>query len=282
MTRICCLLLFAGCLATPTPATADPPATVPLASRDSLGMGAMKGAMCLSGMCMASSIRVATYNVNFGLAGDPDGVAAIDALGADVVVLEETNDGWRDAIEAHTAFAHRRFGAPRSWPASGLGVLSRWPIRSIDATPGAPFDAWRIVIDRPEGAFQILAVHLRPPISDGGSWLAGWWSTRPIRERELTDHLAAIDATLPTIVAGDFNEDLSGLAVALLERQHFVDAVARPTEPTWHWPLGGSEIKLALDHVFVDRRFRPVRSGIEHLGHSDHWPVWVELVPAAP
>src|SRR5262245_62292221 len=41
-------------------------------------------------------IRVVSYNVNFGLAGDRAGVDAVAALAPDLVFFQETNDAWRD------------------------------------------------------------------------------------------------------------------------------------------------------------------------------------------
>src|SRR5262245_52667158 len=48
----------------------------------------------------ALRFRVMTYNVNFGLAGDPAGVAAIASASPDIVMLQETNDAWAAALIA--------------------------------------------------------------------------------------------------------------------------------------------------------------------------------------
>src|ERR1041384_3531070 len=45
-------------------------------------------------------LRLMSYNVNFGLAGDPQGAAAIAAGSPDVVVLQETNEQWEAALVA--------------------------------------------------------------------------------------------------------------------------------------------------------------------------------------
>jgi endonuclease/exonuclease/phosphatase (EEP) superfamily protein YafD len=266
-------------LASCTAAVAAPTA----APKDPLGLCATNGGLGPSGICAASgtSLRVLTYNVNFALAGDADGIAAIASVHADIVLLQETNDAWQTALEARLDFPHRRFDAPRGWLAGGIGVMSRWPIETVDRLPSpvGPFDAWRIVVRTPRGPVQLLDVHLRPPMSDGGSWVVGYFSTRGDREREIIAYAAKLDPHLPTIVAGDFNEDMAGRAVAALRAHGFVDAIGRPDEPTWHWPLGRTELKMALDHVFHDNNFRAVASSIEHAGRSDHFPVWADLVP---
>src|SRR5262249_6918015 len=155
---------------------------------------------------------------------------------------------------------HHRFAPPHDWPAGGMGVMSRWPIARVDELPpppGEPFFAWRIVIDAPGGQVQLLDVHLRPPMSDDGSWIKGYFTTRGDREREAQAHVAALDrlsATrcgvaartgeagpcdpkLPTIIAGDFNEEDDGLAHAVFRGRGFSDALAQfhADALTWHW-----------------------------------------------
>ncbi|MEJ7602972.1 MAG: endonuclease/exonuclease/phosphatase family protein [Kofleriaceae bacterium] len=43
-------------------------------------------------------LRVLTYNMNFGVAGDRAGVDAIASAAPDIAVLQETNDEWERAI----------------------------------------------------------------------------------------------------------------------------------------------------------------------------------------
>jgi endonuclease/exonuclease/phosphatase (EEP) superfamily protein YafD len=230
-----------------------------------------------------ATLRVMSYNVNFGLAGDRDGVAAVAAAHPDIVVLQETNAAWEavlvDGLAA--AYPHHRFGAPATWPAGGMGVLSRFPIVSVDELPSVagPFFAWRIVIDAPGGRVQILDVHLHPPISDSGSWVVGFWSTRERRERELAWHLAKLDAALPTLVAGDFNEELDGRALRYATDRGYSDAIAQfaGARRTWEWPVGRLTLRFQLDHVLHDEHWVAIAAGIVEAGRSDHKPVWADL-----
>jgi len=228
-----------------------------------------------------TTLRVMSYNVNFGLAGDGDGVAAVAKANPDVVVLQETNGEWEAALVAGLAYPHHRFGEPKGWPAGGMGVLSRFPIVSIDEVPSVagPFYAWRIVLDAPGGRVQILDVHLHPPISDGGSWVVGYWSTRDRRERELAWHLAKLDAALPTIVVGDFNEEPDGRALRYAIDRGYTDAIAQfaGARRTWEWPVGRLTLRFQLDHVLYDRRFVATAGDIVEAGRSDHKPVWADL-----
>lgn len=235
----------------------------------------------------AQTIRVMSYNVNFGLAGDPVEAAAIELGQPDVVVLQETNDEWEALfVDKLPQFAHHRFGAPRGLPAGGLGVLSRFPIVSIDELPSVngPFFAWRIVVDAPIGRIQIVNVHLRPPMSDSGSWVVGFFSTREDRERELGWHLARIDPHMPTVVAGDFNEENDGRAMAVAERLGYVDAIAQfgGAVRTWQWPVGGLVLRFQLDHILYDARLTAVASGVIQAGRSDHKPIWADIQRTPP
>lgn len=231
----------------------------------------------------APQLRVMTYNVNFGLVGDPAGVAAIASASPDIVVLQETNDAWAKAL--HGTFPHERFQGPtNAWAAGGMGVLSKWPITSVaqlDSDAG-PFFAWRIVIAAPGGPLQLLDVHLHPPMDRAsGSWVVGYFSTRAVREAEAKDHVAKLDPALPTIVAGDFNEEDEGKAVAVFAARGLVSALPRfrPDADTWHWGVGATTLKFRLDHVlYDDTRFRAIAADVVDAGHSDHAPVWADLV----
>jgi endonuclease/exonuclease/phosphatase (EEP) superfamily protein YafD len=237
------------------------------------------------GASSSGPLRVVSYNVNFGLAGDPAGVRALAQLDGDVVFLQETNAVWERALVdgLQRRFPHHQFAPPIDLPAGGMGVLSRFPIESIEQLPVAPggmFFAWRVVVATDVGRVQVLGVHLRPPISDGGNWVVGYFSTREDRRRELEHHLARLDRALPTLIVGDFNEDDHGLALARLTALGYRDAIAQHAGPrrTWEWQVaGGVTLTLQLDHIFYDARFLAVRAHIAEAGRSDHKPIWADL-----
>jgi endonuclease/exonuclease/phosphatase family metal-dependent hydrolase len=233
----------------------------------------------------APRLRVMTYNVNFGLVGDAEGVAAVASASPDIVVLQETNDAWEQAFRS-LPFAHRRFEGPQNeWAAAGMGVLSKYPIRSIDHldSDAGPFFAWRIVIEAPGGPVQILNVHLHPPMDRAsGSWVVGYFSTGSIRAKEATDHVAKL-ADMPTIVAGDFNEEDEGRAIAIFRKRNLTSALPQfqPDADTWQWEVGssGTTLRFRLDHILYDKRaFRAIAADVVGRGHSDHAPVWADLV----
>ncbi|MEJ7601684.1 MAG: endonuclease/exonuclease/phosphatase family protein [Kofleriaceae bacterium] len=234
----------------------------------------------------SSSLRVMSYNLNFGVAGDRTAAAAIAGAKPQIVLLQETNEVWVQTLLADLSYAHHRFTPPKDLPAGGLGVLSRYPIVTIDELPsvGGPFLAWRVVVDTPAGRIQILNLHLRPPMSDGGSWVAGYWTTRETREQEIGWHLERLDPALPTLLAGDFNEETDGRAMKYAADRGYTDAIAQfaGTRQTWQWPVGSLMLRFQLDHIMYDARFLAVSGGIVDAGNSDHKPVWADFERVDP
>ena len=232
----------------------------------------------------ATRLRVMTYNLNFGLGGDRDGVDAIASASPDLVFLQETTEAWEAALVGGLGarFPHHKFeGARTELVAGGLGVLSRWPITRIDTLDGGggPFFAWRVIIAAPGGPLQVLNVHLRPPMSDSGSWVVGFFSTRTDRELEAKAHVAKLDPTLPTLIVGDFNEEDAGMALAVFRKQGFDNALPKfqPNIDTWQWPVGSITLRFRLDHILYNSGFRAVDANIVRGGRSDHAPVWADF-----
>jgi endonuclease/exonuclease/phosphatase (EEP) superfamily protein YafD len=143
----------------------------------------------------------------------------------------------------------------------------------------------RLVVASPLGDVQILHVHLRPNI-DRGDWIRGWQTTPPVRRREIETYHAKLATGIPTIVAGDFNELPSGLAVEFLAKQGFSRTpTTGPT--TWHHVIDVagakvSALSLDIDHVVIDASLVPSDARVLDAGTSDHRPVVVTLTRAAP
>lgn len=227
----------------------------------------------------AAETRVVSYNVNYGVEGDASCVEALRRIDADLVLLQETTAGWETALAAALGdvYPHRAFAPPTTYIAGGLGVLSKRPIerREVMPSPVGWFDAWRVIADTAVGKLQVLLVHLRPPLSDPDAFLDGYFSTGRDRRREIEAYAPSLDASLPTIVAGDFNEDEDGDAVAYLEKRglHSVLPDFQPDQRTWHWFTQVGEVSARLDHVLVSRDLEAVSARVHEEGASDHFPV---------
>ncbi len=224
------------------------------------------------------TLRVMTYNVNFGIAGDAETIAAIERGGADLVFLQETTPGWEAALRRALGRRYPHQAYRHSGGAGGLAILSRRPIREAAylAPPGEWFPAWRAIVESPLGPLQVLQVHLRPPVSDRGSWVSGYFTTGGYRRGEIAHFARDLRRDLPTLVVGDFNEASGGQAVRFLEERHgLTDTLERfqPGATTWQWQTSVGRIRLQLDHILHDARLRALDARVLRLGRSDHFPI---------
>ena len=230
--------------------------------------------------------RVMTYNVNFGIPGDGPTLAAIEAGNADIVFLQEVNTGWERALRPRFAAVFPYMALYPRAAAGGIGVMSRLPIREqklILPEGDGWFPALRVVLDSPLGAVQVLVVHLRPPVSDGGSFVAGYFTTSGVRRRELESFIARLDPALPTLIVGDFNE-ADGQAMRFLAGRGLKSALPefKPEAKTWHWPTSVMTFRDRLDHIVYDARLEPLAADVLYQGRSDHFPVISVIAPAQP
>lgn len=234
----------------------------------------------------APALRVMTYNVNYANHDEAGTLDAIAQGDADVVLLQEITDRWRSALRARFAKSHpHQAYRLHTWGAGGAAVLSRIPIRTEELwspppRTGAYFPAQRIVLDAPGGPLQLLNVHLRPAI-DGGSWVKGFLTTPPYRRREIEAHWKQLDAKLPTIIAGDFNEDDTGRAIDFLQG-HGLQRVATSGPRTWRYEAevkgqATELLKMDIDHVLIDGHFTASGGRVLDAGGSDHRPVVVTI-----
>ncbi len=229
-----------------------------------------------------------TYNLDYR---NPDFGATLDAIeaaNADVVLLQEVSAPWRDALRARFArqYPHHAFHV-HTRQAGGLAVLSKLPIERDElwAPPpgtGAWFPAERLVITTLFGPVQLLNVHLRPAL-DRGSWVRGFMTTPDVRRAEITAHWRRLDPTLPTIVAGDFNEDPMGRAVDYLQA-HGLARIPTSGPTTWRYQVTSRNttvdlLRMDIDHVMIDRRLVASEAHVRGTGTSDHRPVLVTIGP---
>jgi len=224
-----------------------------------------------------ATVSVMTYNVNFGIAGDRATLDAIDRPDADVVLLQEVNRAWEDSLRARFTgkYPHQAYHGDDGY-AAGFAILSKWPIESIEQLPKVDwFPATRAIVRSPIGPVQFLNLHLRPPISNGGSVVSGYYSTRGNREREVQSYTTHLDENLPTLIVGDFNEGDDGRAVRYVESCGYTNALPEfaPRADTWHWPVGLLTLRGHYDHIFYNDDLYPLKVEVRKAGRSDHLPV---------
>jgi endonuclease/exonuclease/phosphatase family metal-dependent hydrolase len=228
---------------------------------------------------------VMTYNVNYA---NPDTAGSMDAIAtadADVVLLQEVTPAWQAVLEKRFAklYPHRAFHAAG---VGGMAVLSKHEITAEELwlhPKGGFSPAQRLVVESPIGTIQIVNVHLRANI-DKGSWVIGWTTTPAIRLREIETYWKKL-ATMPTIIAGDFNELPDAKAIQFLAGKGLV-RIATTGPKTWHHvvEVRGKKrdgLSADIDHVIVDKSFTASDPHVVDAGASDHRPVVVTLERAS-
>lgn len=232
-------------------------------------------------------LRVMSYNLNYGLAGDEATMDAIALGDAEVVLLQETTPAWETALRRRFAQRYPHMTFHHCCGAGGLAVMSVHPITSEQRLEPSERDAWfpglKVVVDAPLGPVQLVDVHLRPPVSHSGSILSGVLSTPPVRRQQIADFHAAFDPALPTIVAGDFNESSGGRAVGFLVDHGFRDALPEGgARNTWRWATSVGTIEQQLDHIMYGPTLQPTDMEVRPDGRSDHLPLVGTFTPRPP
>ena len=238
----------------------------------------------LRGTPRPDGLWVATFNLNFERP-DAATVAAVAALDADVVFLQETHADWEARLTAGLPpdrWPHRRFlHAPAE---GGMAILSRYPLSNVAQShaPGGRFPAACLTVTAPQGPLSALHLHLHPPLSEEGSLLTGYFSTPPRRRAEVEAHLQGCGGRGGRfdLVLGDLNEGEGPSTAWLATVAGLTEAQPRlpPVEPTWRWETAVSTLRGRPDHVFVGAglHIAAVQVVLDS-GASDHHPLRVQV-----
>jgi endonuclease/exonuclease/phosphatase family metal-dependent hydrolase len=230
--------------------------------------------------------RMLTYNVNWGAPQPELAAQIIQQSGADIVCLQETTPQWesflRQALKDDYSFVEFRSSQMRM--GGGLAFLSKVPAKEVAYIPSDTgwFDGWIMEFQTASGPVQVLNVHLRPPISDSGSWISGYFSTRDDRLREMERFYALTRPAMATLVAGDFNDTDHSQVVEWLKKKDMVNALPQFDHYTPTWQMGTSAITLRrrMDHILYSPELRCCSARVLRTGASDHFPVEAVFTPA--
>ncbi len=238
------------------------------------------------------TLKVMTHNILAAnrLGGQPlaDAILAQDA---DVVALQElvANHANLLAPRLSQAYPHRVV-----YPAQGLGLYSRYPLREAQLLTLAPESSFaiRAIVDAPGGAITVFNAHPRNPRVALNTWggsllyVAEFDPTR--RDRAVATLAQAVQRIQgPVVVLGDLNlTDRSAAYRQLTER-------LRDTHRTAGWGLGytfpvagpGARPGFALpilriDYVLATPDLQAVTCDTGPPAGSDHRPVIATLARA--
>jgi len=224
--------------------------------------------------CGGAAFTVVTANVHYG---NRDMRPFLDWLGAhpaDLVVVQELTDSWARELSGLQGYPHREL-VPRADP-YGIGVLSRWPIGSLErrdlAGDGLPSLAGRADV---EGrTLRFVALHTRWPVLP---------DLARARDRSLEAAAVLVRSQGgPAVALGDLNLTAYSPAFARFVGEAGLRDATNGAwwQPTWmagFWPLA-----LRIDHVLVSRDVCVERVEVGPEIGSDHRPVIARLRFAAP
>ena len=232
-------------------------------------------------------MRLLSWNIHKGIGGRDRRyslqriIDCIDHERPDLVCLQEV-----DRLVSRSDFDDQpRFGStlnlhsifqanvPVATGTYGNLILSRWPVgsthrislkRGIRKARGAQL----VHVETPEGVIHLVNTHL------GLDERERHWQVEAL----LDHHLFQPSITIPTVIAGDFNDWRNTLAEKSLASHGFQQVTSPPSEfrsfPSW-LPIGG------LDKIFFRGKVtfncaRVVRTSLACIA-SDHLPIVVDF-----
>jgi endonuclease/exonuclease/phosphatase (EEP) superfamily protein YafD len=221
----------------------------------------------------APTVTILSSNLEFGGGSPADVMSGVRDHRADVVVLVELTAEAVARLKAAGIEQLLPYAVGHPEPGTtGAMIRSRWPLTLLDAGKGVDGSLfWEpyALVQRPEGAFRVKAIHTRQPIVSARGWhqdldnIGTWQRAQP------TDQ--------PLLLAGDFNASESHPAFRTM-LDGLTDA-HRATGRGWvrTWPQGRRIPPFVqLDHV-LGRGVTAVDAGVAPVRGTDHAAVWATV-----
>lgn len=249
--------------------------------------------------CHAQSIRVATYNLNWGNRRGEEMLGAIREADADIVCFQETTDVTERFLKTKLRSTHpefHSFGHNGHYFAERFSIASRMSLDEIRYHPPAKGLFGFVEATIPFGGekLHVVNVHLTPfVLPKKPSMMALLAESNAVESKHRAEMDAicdVVDPSRPTIILGDFNSISSYAAPKKLRELGFVDSFASVHDDadrhsTWHWPTKPLPLELRVDYIFHSGHVKTFSSKIIRRSGSDHSLVVSELrlvQPSAP
>ena len=233
----------------------------------------------------AASVRVATYNINFG---NTDLSLVADAIlesQADIVALQEVSPRAEAFLRERLAseYPYMTFeGPPDVSLAARFGFVSKRRIvrsRYVEPEHGI-FGAQIAELEIGGRTVQLANVHLHPldPTlrRNPADLIRAALAAEGTHRAEIERLYASLEPDIPAIILGDFNSLSFFKAPAFLRDKGLVDSFAAvhaeaDAHPTWQWPTRGGTIHARIDYIFHDAALRTLESRVILDSSSDHF-----------
>lgn len=252
-------------------------------------------ASCASAVGVANehTIRVASYNIQYGGKGIDQVIAAIKSFDADIIALQEVDVHWssRSAFMDQATFLARGLGmeirfAPiyRLSPASpsspprefGVALVTRYPIVAFtnrnltrlstqqpNAQPTPMPGLLDATIDVRGKRIRVLNTHL------------DYRADPSVRQTQVAEMVIALsESRLPTLLAGDLNAQPGATELQPLF-QRLRDTWTSSAGQGFTFPSSAPVRKI--DYILASPAFRVRSSRVPSTDASDHRPVVVDL-----
>ena len=232
---------------------------------------------------LAPTLRVVTYNINWGCPHPNQVASYLLESDADVICLQETHPQWETLLNDHLVETYP-YGTFHTWRgAGGIAIISKYPlnnIRLLEPLAGW-FPALIVEVDTNLGTVQILNVHLRPPLDDNASaTVSAYLDSSKIHQKELAGFLQSANLDEPLLITGDFNENEHRSAIKALLNDGFTDALSLydTRSSTWSWRTSSEfTLKDRYDHILFNKHFNCTVAKVVDVRASDHQPVMAVL-----
>lgn len=220
----------------------------------------------------SSKLKVMSFNVHYYSRRLTKALDLIKKEQIDVLLLQEIKG--EDEL-MHTWLA-KELGGWHIFHEGETAIVSRWPLTNIRSVP-LPVEDWRRIIsadiESPQ-KFRVLSIHWTiDPFFEGGDFLKlGADAQRQNLEAMLAE---AAKTDLPLVIGGDFNNPpRHGLSRTLAgQMTNCFEEVG--WGPGWTFP--SSYPVLRIDHLLVNKGFRPLHCWVGPEVGSDHRPLMAEL-----
>ncbi|MCF7798147.1 MAG: endonuclease/exonuclease/phosphatase family protein [Lentisphaeria bacterium] len=238
-----------------------------------------------------SELRVMTYNIRHGLGLDRvlklERIAAvINDFEPDIVVLNEVDmgtarsNGVRDTDRlAELTGLHGYFGRSIDFDGGeyGNGLLSRWPIAGrlqvwdiSNALSNEGRSVFRAVIPTTDDTLQVLGTHLGLDENE-----------RTLQARFIDSLLVIYAHRYPTILAGDFNFEVTSQGYEIITRRLPDTYAFMGLDSIRTYPVPTPERRI--DYIFASLNWSGLQAVHPQIAvvdtASDHYPLQLVLVP---
>ena len=238
----------------------------------------------LVAVACANSIRVATYNLNWGNRRGDQVLDAIKTANPDLICFQETTRQSERFLQTQLQDKYPHFhaiGHQDQFAAERFAFASRFELTNLKFHPPTDglFGFCTIRFQLDEKTVHVVNVHLEPfriNRNDGfRKTMAALSVTEEVHQREIERILKSIDRQNPTIIVGDFISISKFVAPTRLRTAGLTDAFASihadaDSHPTWKWPTRPLPLAMRVDYIFHTDHFKATAAQVVRRLGSDH------------